>query len=146
MRRSQLGPSEMVEAFSSQGRVDSLSPNIWSLLAIAVTVAMVCPTFAVAEEKTQSVQGPAQSGESDQDLKERVKSLEQTVEDLKKERGSPKVGESNVKREEGYQGPTAGTSAEVPLHERMRGMLRQDNQRATTIRRSVSSRSRSATT
>lgn len=63
---------------------------------------------------------------SDEGLNDRLKSLEQMLEELKKDRGSPKVGESNVKREEGYQGPTAGTSAQVPEHERERGMLRQD--------------------
>jgi len=82
----------------------------------------VSPAIVVAENQSQSAQGPADEG-----LNERVKSLERTVEELTKERGSPKVGESNVKREEGYQGATPGTSTEVPEHERERGMLRQDN-------------------
>jgi len=82
----------------------------------------VSPAIVVAENQSQSAQGPADEG-----LKERVKSLERTVEELTKERGSPKVGESNVKRDEGYQGATPGTSTEVPEHERERGMLRQDN-------------------
>ena len=43
--------------------------------------------------------------------------LEQTVEELKKDRGSPKVGESNVKPEYVYKVPTPGTSTEVPEHE-----------------------------
>ena len=73
------------------------------------------------------VEGPERSAESDEVLKERVRSLERTVEELKKDRGSPKVGESNVKPDEGYQAPTAGTSTEVPEHQRERGMLRQDN-------------------
>jgi len=82
----------------------------------------VSPAIVVAENQSQSAQGTADEG-----LNERVKSLERTVEELTKERGSPKVGESNVKREEGYQGATPGTSTEVPEHERERGMLRQDN-------------------
>jgi hypothetical protein len=82
----------------------------------------VSPAIVVAENQSQSAQGPADEG-----LNERVKSLERTVEELTKERGSPKVDESNVKREEGYQGATPGTSTEVPEHERERGMLRQDN-------------------
>jgi outer membrane DcaP-like protein len=92
-------------------------------LVITVTMLLaVSPAIVVAENQSQPAQGPADEG-----LKERVKSLERTVEELTKERGSPKVGESNVKREEGYQGPTPGTSTEVPAHERERGMLRQDN-------------------
>ena len=82
----------------------------------------VSPAIVVAENQGQLAQGPADEG-----LNERVKSLERTVEELTKERGSPKVDESNVKREEGYQGATPGTSTEVPEHERERGMLRQDN-------------------
>ena len=92
-------------------------------LLITVTMLLaVSPAIVVAENQSQSAQGPADEG-----LNERVKSLERTVEELTKERGSPKVGESNVKREEGYQGATPGTSTEVPEHERERGMLRQDN-------------------
>ena len=92
-------------------------------LILTVTMLLaVSPAIVVAENQSQSAQGPADEG-----LKERVKSLERTVEELTKERGSPKVGESNVKRDEGYQGATPGTSTEVPEHERERGMLRQDN-------------------
>ena len=126
MRRSQLINKEMVETFSSDARRHRLSPMVQAMLAIASILVLLCPSFAVAEDQSQAVQGPAPSTKSDEGLKERVKSLEQTVEELKKDRGSPKVGESNVKREEGYQAPTAGTSEQVPEHERERGMLRQD--------------------
>lgn len=127
MRRSQLTNKEMVEACSSDARRRPVFPIVRTILAIASIFVLLCPTFAAAQDQGQQLQGPAPSAASDEALKERVKSLEQTVEELKKDRGSPKVGESNVKREEGYQGPTPGTSTEVPEHERERGMLRQDN-------------------
>lgn len=127
MRRSQLTNGEMVKTCSSDARRNLLSLVVRTILAGVSMLVLVYPIFAAAQDQGQQLQGPAASAASDEALKERVKSLEQTVEDLKKDRGSPKVGESNVKREEGYQGPTPGTSTEVPEHERERGMLRQDN-------------------
>lgn len=127
MRRSQLVSVKTVGTISSEATGHPLPLTVRTILAIALLLVVVCPTVAVAEDQNPPVQGPAPSAESDEGLKERLKSLERTVEEMKKDRGSPKVGESNVKREEGYEGPTAGTSAQVPEHERERGMLRQDN-------------------
>jgi hypothetical protein len=47
------------------------------------------------------VQGPENSAASDEELRERVKSLEETVEQLKRERGSSKAEESPEKSKEG---------------------------------------------
>ena len=128
MRRSQLVGTEMVGTFSFDARRPPLCAMAWTIFAIAATLVVVCPTVAIAQDRNQPIPGAASSVQSDEELKERVKSLEQTVEELKKDRGSPKVGESNVKSEEGSQPPpTAGTSTEVPEHARERGMLRQDN-------------------
>ena len=97
-------------------------------LALSLMVIAVNGSLLILPKSVHSqVEGPERSAESHEVLKERVRSLERTVEELKKDRGSPKVGESNVKPDEGYQAPTAGTSTEVPEHQRERGMLRQDN-------------------
>lgn len=73
----------------------------------------------------QNTQGPEPSGV--EALQERVKALEQTVEDLKKERG-PAPGEvGKLPPAEEQQRPTAGTSTAVPDHNRERGFLRQDS-------------------
>lgn len=127
MRRSQLVMKNMADTFSSGARSYLRARIVRGIFAIPAILVLICPIIAAAEEQPQPVQGPAASTESDEGLKERVKSLEQTVEELKKDRGSPKVGESNVKSGEGHLPPTAGTSSEVPEHARERGMLRQDN-------------------
>lgn len=130
MRGSQLVNTKMVETFWFEIRRHVLSSLIRLIFTIVWTLGVVFPTFAFAEDE---MQGPVPSAETGEDLQERVKSLERTVEDLKKERGSSKTGESNVKSEEGYQTPTAGTSTEVPEHARQRGMLRQDNYAAPQL-------------
>lgn len=73
----------------------------------------------------QNTQGPEPSDV--EGLKERVKALEQTVEDLKKERGVAPGEVGNVPPAGEGQQPTAGTSTTVPEHHRERGFLRQDS-------------------
>lgn len=77
----------------------------------------------------QAVPAPTQGPEpSDvEGLKERMRDLERTVEDLKRERGSPQGRDSPVASDEARQQPTAGTSTTVPEHHRERGFLRQDH-------------------
>ena len=123
MRRSQAARAGIMEIFSIRARRHPLGLIRRTILAAASTLVLLFPTFAVGQDKVQGATPPA---ESDEELRDRVKSLERTVEELKKDRGSPKVGESNVKPEYVYKVPTLGTSTEVLEHERERGMLRQD--------------------
>ena len=119
MRKSQPVSAERVVAFSFAAQRHALLPIAWVLLAIASIWFLICPTVVVAQDQ------PAPSTQSDEDLKDRVKSLERTVEEMKKDRDSPKLGEA--KTEEVPKVLSPGTFWEVPEHERLRGMLRQDN-------------------
>ena len=76
---------------------------------------------ALAQDLPTSRQGP--EAPPAEDLQERVRSLERTVEDMKKEREAPKVGDRTVSPEVGPSRPTAGTTATVPEHERERRLL-----------------------
>jgi len=133
MSKSRLVKKDRLESCWSKTRMRHLSSMVQAILAIGSFLVLAPPALAGAADQGQAVQGPAPAPESDEGLKERLKSLERTVEELKKDRGSPKVGESNVRPEEGYKAPTAGTSSEVPEHERERGMLRQDNYAAAQV-------------
>src|SRR4249920_1629785 len=66
---------------------------------------------ALAQDLPKARQGP-EAATAD-DLQERVRSLERTVEDMKKEREAPKVGDRNASPEIGPSRPTAGTSTTV---------------------------------
>ena len=83
MRRSQLTNGEMVKTCSSDARRHLLSLVVRTILAGVSMFVLVYPIFAAAQDQGQQLQGPAASAASDEALKERVKSLEQTVEDLK---------------------------------------------------------------
>ena len=76
---------------------------------------------ALAQDLPPTKQGPA--APSADDLQERVRSLERTVEDMKKERETPKAGDRTASPEIGPSRPTAGTSTTVPEHEREHRLL-----------------------
>lgn len=126
MMRSQQAPDGIVETYSPQSRASLVPAMVWSVLVAASATAMLFPGIAVGQDTRQQTQGPPAPQSEVDELKSKVQSLERTVEELKKERGSPKVEVSNAKPDEGRERPTAGTSTEVPEHARERGMLRQD--------------------
>lgn len=93
------------------------------IVAFAI-IFLLTGIFQVSAQ-VQTTQGPEPS--EVEGLKDRVKALEQTVEDLKKERGSAPIGEAGTLSPAEKQQPTAGTSTTVPENQRERGFLRQDS-------------------
>ena len=76
---------------------------------------------ALAQGLPTPKQGP--KAPTADDLQERVRSLERTVEDMKKEREAQKEGDRTASPEIGPSRLTAGTSTTVPEHERERRLL-----------------------
>lgn len=109
--------------------VDGRSANLpWQPLGILVAGLLLAASLgasAWAQDAPAPTQGPEPSDV--EGLKEQMKALERTVEDLKRERGSRQEGERPVASDEGQQRPTVGTNTTVPEHQRERGFLRQDS-------------------
>lgn len=87
-------------------------------LLIIVALAPLVPATslqALAQDLPDPRPGP-EAPPAD-DVQERLRSLERTVEDMKKERGVQKTPET------GFARPTAGTNTTVPEHERERRLL-----------------------
>jgi hypothetical protein len=107
--------------------VDWWSKKMWRPERItALAIALLLAGIFQASAWAQNTQGPEPSDV--EGLKDRVKALEQTVEDLKKERRSaPSEAGKIPPAGEQQQQPTAGTSTTVPEHQREREFLRQDS-------------------
>ncbi len=106
--------------------VDWWSKKMWRPERItALAIALLLAGIFQASAWAQNTQGPEPSDV--EGLKDRVKALEQTVEDLKKERGSAPGEVGKIPPAGEQQQPTAGTSTTVPEHQREREFLRQDS-------------------
>ena len=86
---------------------------------------------ALAQDLPPPKQGPA--APTADDLQERVRSLERTVEDMKKEREAQKEGDRTASPEIGPSRLTAGTSTTVPEHERERRLLNANSYAAARL-------------
>jgi hypothetical protein len=94
-------------------------------LAFTLGVVPALNTSAWAQAASAPVQGP-QSSEVEQ-LRERMKTLEQTVEELKRERATSQGAESPVLPTSEQPPVSPGTSTTVPLHVRERPLLTHDH-------------------
>lgn len=86
---------------------------LFACVLAQITPAILLP--ALAQDLPTPRQGP-EAPPAD-DLQDRVRSLERTVEDMKKESGAPKGPEAGPLK------PTAGTTTTVPEHQRDRPLL-----------------------
>ena len=95
-----------------------------SALVLSLLLAASLGASAWAQDVPAPTQGQV-SGDVE-GLKKRMRDLEQTVENLKKERGVASGEVAGPPTPDGPPRPTAGTSTSVPEHNRERGFLRQD--------------------
>jgi hypothetical protein len=104
------------------------------MIRFAGTALIVCALVQIAPANrlpalAQDLPNPRQGPEAPpaDDLQDRVRSLERTVEDMKKESGAPKGPEAEPIK------PTAGTSTTVPEHERDRRLLNANSYAAARL-------------